>query len=248
MLIHEKIKEALINLNREFIENHKLKLYDGSVRIGRSQALSHIFEREIAKKLAEIYPDYLFLVDYPISLINDGKKIDKQDKRNQPIYPDILITKGIKIKRNRQIYSVYKRKPKVIALLDLKIDIGYVDLKEYSKNGRFAIRENKINRAKKCNFNYIVGAYSQEEKDINKKVGDLYADITKDIKKISLVASKVNSHEKEFEYINKMEKFGYNVIFLLDNYHPNTIENIEQNIRDEIDKKKKEINKIFKLK
>ena len=43
MLIHEKIKEALINLNREFIENHKLKLYDGSVRIGRSQALSHIF-------------------------------------------------------------------------------------------------------------------------------------------------------------------------------------------------------------
>ncbi|GEM_PF-6992152 len=247
MLIHEKIKEALISLNSEFIENHKLKLGNSSVRIGRSQALSHIFEREIANKLSKVYPDYLFLVDYPISLINDGKELDKQDKRNQPIYPDILIVKGIKIKRNRQTYSVYKRKPKVIALLDLKIDIGYVDLKEYSKNGRFAIRENKIDRAKKCKFNYIVGAYSQEEKDINQNIGDLYADIPKDIKKISLVASKVNSHGKEFEYINKMENFGYKVIFLLDNYHPNTIENIEQNIRDEIDKKKKDINKVLKF-
>ena len=132
--MHEKIIGGLKNLNAEFRENHKLKTNTDKVRIGRSNSVSYIFEREIAKILSEKYPQYLFLVDYPISLLDADNNIltykyGDETKYVQPVYPDILVVSGIEVtKSDSGDYSSTNNNSQVIALLDLKIDLGYVDL------------------------------------------------------------------------------------------------------------------------
>jgi len=132
--MHEKIIGGLKKLNAEFRENHKLKINTDKVRIGRSNSVSYIFEREIAKILSEKYPQYLFLVDYPISLLDADNNIltyknGDETKNVQPVYPDILVVSGIEVtKSDSGDYSSTNNNSQVIALLDLKIDLGYVDL------------------------------------------------------------------------------------------------------------------------
>ncbi len=259
--MHGQIIKALKELNNEFRKNHYLKINTDKVRIGRSNSVSYVFEREIAKMLSEKYPQYLFLVDYPISLLDsEGSSLKYKDNRKtknvQPVYPDILVVSGIDIsKSDSGDYSAEKKVGKVIALLDLKIDLGYVDLKYYegkeSDKRSFAFRESNIKRAKKCRFNFIVGGYSEEEKKINKDIGKLSAYFPENdgLKRISIICTKTNSHNRHVEYCNTMKKFGYNVIFLLEKCHPNSIEDISKKIYEEInnEKKKNLINEIFIL-
>jgi len=44
-----------------------------------------------------------------------------------------------------------------------------------------------------------------------------------------------------------MKEFGYNVIFLLEECHPNTIDDIDNKIEEERNKKKDVINKVLNL-
>lgn len=257
--MHEKIIGGLKNLNAEFRENHKLKINTDKVRIGRSNSVSYIFEREIAKILSEKYPQYLFLVDYPISLLDADNNIltyknGDETKNVQPVYPDILVVSGIDVTKSYSgDYSSTNNNSQVIALLDLKIDLGYVDLNYYEGNDSdkksFAFRESNINNAKKCRFNYIVGGYSVEEKKINKDIGKLRADFPENgsLKRISIICTKINSHDRHDNYYSKMKEFGYDVIFLLEECHPNTIDDIDNKIEEEINKKKDVINKVLNL-
>jgi len=255
--MHEKIIEALKNLNNRFRENHKLKINTDKVRIGRSNSVSYVFEREIAKILSDKFPQYLFLVDYPISLLDAYNNIltynnGEETKNVQPVYPDILVVSGINVtKSDSGGYSATNNNGQVIALLDLKIDLGYVDLKYYegekSNKKSFAFRESNINKAKKCRFNYIVGGYSEDEKIINKDIGKLCAEFPENssLKRISIICTKVNSHDRHDNYCKIMKKFGYDVILLLEECHPNTIDDIGNKIEEEINKKKKVINNVL---
>ena len=153
----------------------------------------------------------------------------------------------------------------VVALLDLKIDLGYLDLSYYNleetknkkskkvikngnlKNSGFLIREDKISKAKELKFNYIVGAYSDDEKDINNKKGPLYATISKGFKKISIVCSGKNHTERKKCFIDLMNKNGYSAVILMDDIHPNTSDDQSDAIKKCLNKKKDIINNIFEF-
>lgn len=251
------IINAIVNLNSEFKKNHELKINDpnSNVRIGRSSSVSHIFEREIATLLSTQYKEYLFLVDYPITLLDKDSKNLTHTQNNKTIkvstiYPDILVIKNISVKENKQgNFTKDNKNSEVVAIIDLKLDLGYVDLEYYRgcKNNNFQCRENNLRKSKKCSFNYITGAYSKAEKEINKSIGKLYATIPKSYKRISIVCTKQNSHNRHKEYEKIMTKLGYTVVFLLDKCHPNTLDDITEIIKDEINDKRETLTKIFKL-
>jgi hypothetical protein len=251
----EYITTAVINLQNEFVKNHELKINDKQIRVGRSNSLSYIFERELACSLHNKFPNYAFLVDYPITLCDKtGVRIIKNGKKVPIIYPDILIVDKIELKNKKEgVIEV-----NVVALLDLKIDLGFINLDNYgisykkkkytapkinsSKNLK---REKYLNSANRVKFNWIVGAYSDNEKEYNKKYGDIYGILSDSIEKISIVCTRENDHGRVTIYDWVMKTLGYKVIFLLDQNHPNVAKGIENEIRKEMKSKSPIINEIF---
>ena len=141
------IKESLKELNKASIKNHKEKNHKSNkdkVWYGRSKSLSSVFERSLANKLSGAYykKNYYFLVDYPITLYSNERK-------RSIIYPDILILKDFKPNDKDSAGEI-------VALIDLKIDLGYVDLKYLRRKKKE--EKMKLARATLCKFNEFVGA------------------------------------------------------------------------------------------
>jgi hypothetical protein len=254
MKVNLKLIKAIKNLNREFRNNHKLKIDENKIRIGRSHSLSYVFEREIALVLAKIYPSHLILVDYPITLLDGNGKILKKKGKNkngnkknvQPIYPDILVVKGIAVNKEGNKYIKEKDNGIIEAIFDLKLDLGHVNTIHQNEN--LKLRESLISNAKSCKFKYIVGGYDGEAKKINKDLGTLQARFKEKLKRVSLVCTSANHSERKTEYIKMMKEHGYEVLFLLDEKtHPNTSINISKDIENQIKKNAETINNIFKL-
>jgi len=242
---YEYITEAIVSLHEGFMKNHKLKMKDSNVWIGRSNSLSYLFERSLATKLSEKFPEYLYLVDYPITMYS------KEAKTLGTIYQDIMIISGID-KEGKE------KQGKIIAILDLKIDLGFLDIDYYglkkNEHGyilsaetetKFIKREKKINESEFCKFNYIVGGYSKKEKEINKEKGKLRADFKQPYKKISIVCTEKNDHNRKIMYEKLMRIKGYELLYLLKDIHPNSFENETNEIKKEISNKREKINLIF---
>ncbi len=231
--------KAVISLHKAFKEsrkNRKKQREKPEERVwqGRGRSLSSVFEFETANKLSEVYPEYYFLVDYPISIY-------KRETWLRTIYPDILVLKNLNVNKID--------KCEVVAMIDLKIDLGWVDINDY-KSKKFAQREKEKRDATNCRFKYIVNAVSEEEKKSNKEIGKLKAKIPSKnkLKKIFIICSKMNHPEraKEFQALLK-KNGGYKVLFLLDKHlHPNILEEKSESFKKHIQQKEAAIEKVFR--
>ncbi|MBD3204297.1 hypothetical protein GF327_08440 [Candidatus Woesearchaeota archaeon] len=232
------IQSAVISLDKEATKNHKEKLNFDSVNIhtGRSSPLSSFFEKELSKELSQVFPNYHIHIDYPLRLLNYKKEKLKKDgvKRSQAIYPDIMIVKLNKDKKTRLLK----------AIIEIKLDLGHLDL----KSDRIKQKENLLKKASYGIFNTIVGAYSKLEQNKNRIIN---VTIPKSLKKNFIVVTKSNQHKhkgklKSKSFLNKMEKYGYKVIFILDeNIHFNTLENNQKAIKKRVKLLESEIKSAF---
>jgi hypothetical protein len=231
---------AVISLHEEFIESHRERKKERPkkrVWQGRGVSLSSVFEMEAAKNISEVYPKYHFLVDYPISIYKNGTWL-------RTIYPDILVLKNFNIDKNN--------KCEVVAIIDLKIDLGYANMEYYEEENdtKFSEKERDIREASLCKFNYIVGAYSDEEKKLNDDIGKLEAKMPRKgkLKKIFIVCTKGNDHSRSERVEKALKEKGYKVLFLLDNknLHPNSLEEKSRDFKKHILGKGTVIERIFK--
>jgi len=220
--VFEKSLEAL---NKKSTEIKSEKIENKSrVHIGRAPSLASFFEQTLAKELSNEYLEYNFYVDYPISLYLKNERISKQ-----PIYPDILI--------------IDLKEKKLIAIIEIKLDLGYVDVEKESKS----VRDSPLDDADSIQFNSIVGAYSEMEKGKNKRI---YLTKSQNFHKIVLIVTAKNQHN--YEGIGKLETYqqvmtkrGYRVISLLDNHHYNDISDLSKIIKKSLAKKRGDILEIF---
>lgn len=238
--VTDALIKAVISLHKKFKDSHQKRLDEKPqerVWQGRGISLSSVLEMETAKNLSELYPEYHFLVDYPISIYKRGKRL-------RTIYPDILVLKNFTPKKND--------KCEVVAIIDLKIDLGYANMEYYReiKNKKFSQKEKQIEEAELCKFNYIVGGYSNEEKKLNNEIGKLKAKMPKKgkLKKVFIICTKGNDHSRSEEIEEILKGKGYSVLFLLDdkNLHPNTLKEKGKDFTKHIQQKEDEIEKVFR--
>ncbi len=219
----DAIKESLKKLNKEVIKRKKEKLNNNTrVILGRSPSFSSFFESTLAKELSKVYPNFYFYVDFPIRILNEENKSIKNG--GQSIYPDIMI--------------VDKENKLLKAIIEIKLDIGYVNL-DREENSK---RDNDFEKANKIRFNKLVGAYSREEKEENEEI---MLSISPKIKKIAIIVTKKNSHGREKGFEKILKKRGYTSIFLLEKIHFNTMGDISKKIEEEVDEKKDTILNAF---
>lgn len=208
------------------IKNSKMNDRNGTIWQGRSESITSFFETEFANQLSKIYPKYTFLIDYPIALIKNGKKI-----RSQNIYPDITI---IDMKRKA-----------VKGIIELKADVGYVDIdgeKKASKKSNYKFK--CLEDSDEIEFNKYVGRYYKDDNQKRIKIK-----IPKKVNKCFVILTEGNSHKKVDPIKNHMEKYGFNVISFLMTSHYNDdkfLENDETLFAD-LKKQKKNINKYLKF-
>jgi len=235
--------KAVISLQKEFQKSRtksrkQREKPEERVWQGRGNPLSSVFEFETAKNLSKIYTKYHFFVDYPITIYN------KSGEKLRTIYPDILVLKNFNLKKND--------KCEVVAILDLKIDLGWANMKDYKEENdtKLSDKEKDIEEASLCKFNYIVGAYSDAEKKLNNNIGKLEAKMPGKgkLKKIFIVCTKGNDHSRSERVKKALKSKEYKVLFLLDdkNLHPNTTEEKSGDFKKHIQRKESEIKKTFK--
>jgi len=214
------LQNSLIALNKEASKNHRKKIKNfGKVHIGRSPSLDSFIEIKIANELSKVYPFYDFYIDYPITLLDD--KLEQFVKKQQPIYPDIMV--------------IDRSKKELRAIIEIKLDLGHLNIDRIKDSKR----EEKILNAKNLRFNEVVGRYSKNECKAKKEI----LKISPSLQKIILIITKKNEHSyngvpKSKKYIEVMKELGYEVIFLLDTIHFNTFENNSKIIVREIQDKR----------
>ena len=232
--------KSVNSLHKSFQESHQKRLDEKNkerVWQGRGVSLSSVFEMETAKNISVLYPEYYFLVDYPISIY-------KNETWLRTIYPDILVLKNFNFNKNN--------KCEVVAIIDLKIDLGYANMEYYEEktDKKFSSKEKQIEEASICKFNYIVGGYSKEEKKLNVEIGKLEAKMPGKgkLKKIFIICTKGNDHSRSEKIEKILKKKEYNVLFLLDdkNLHPNSFEDMTKAFKKHIEGKKSLIEKAFR--
>ena len=232
--------KSVNSLHKSFQESHQKRLDEKNkerVWQGRGVSLSSVFEMETAKNISVLYPEYYFLVDYPISIY-------KNETWLRTIYPDILVLKNFNFNKNN--------KCEVVAIIDLKIDLGYANMEYYEEKNdtKFSDKEKDIEEASLCKFNYIVGGYSDAEKKLNDDIGKLEAKMPRKgkLKKIFIICTKGNDHSRSEDVKKALKEKGYKVLFLLDdkNLHPNSLEEKSGDFKKHIQGKEAVIKRIFK--
>lgn len=220
--IIKAITNVLISLNEKAILNHKKKLKNKSnVYVGRSPSLASFFEETFATELSKVFPStYSFYIDYPITILNKNET----PLQTQAIYPDIMIAN-----KNKEIK----------AIIELKLDLGHVDIDRLKNNKR----DKNLDKAKYAKCNSIVGAYSHKEKNKNKEIK---LKLTNKTKKIAVIATTVNEHNRSEPYKKYMKKLGYETIFLMEGIEFNTYHKLLKEIKKEIKRKENQILKIFR--
>lgn len=224
--IVEAFQKSIVRLHRQARKYHlrKTKNKNANIKYGRSPSLANYFEEEFVNKLSKIYKNHRFFIDYPFRLY------DKQGTSlcSQNIYPDIIVT---------DMENTLK------AIIELKTDIGHLDIKKLTKSKR----ENILLKAVYGEVNNVVGRYSDQKYKIEK----IRIKFPKKYKKILIVITLVNQHSyggnpKSEEYKRILKKLGYNPLFLLKNIHYNYYDDKTNEIKEEINSNKKEIVRAFK--
>lgn len=217
---YDAIKETM-RLCLDEISNRKKIKNDrkGQVWIGRSEPMASFFERELAKQLSKVYTHFTFLVDYPINLQKDSKSLRKQN-----IYPDIIIFD--------------KSNEKIKGIIEIKIDVGYLDLGKWWEQSRESDYKYKmLNEADTVKFKKYDGKVKNSLK------------LDDSVKKVFLIVTEINAHKHDGE--NKipqikrfMKDFGFEVVSLLKKTHYNDdmcVRNPDRLFKD-LEQQKQEIN------
>ena len=224
MSIITNITENIIWLNRKYKELNKQEKDDNNrVQLGRSFKMVDVFQFEFAKCISDFLKADKIIVDYPTSCTN----------RTQPIYPDIQIISKNEIK----------------GIIEVKIDLGFLRLNEFGitydkPNKKYSFGQINNSFAKTYS-NFLTSEevwYKKKKKGSNDKV-DLRFD--KQLKKIFIVVSRKNHPDRGPFFEQAMKQAGFKLLFLLDKIHPNMNVNIDSNIKEEIERKKEEIQKLF---
>ena len=250
----EEVCRSLGNLNQACLKEHRKKYPAGclgegesfrNLRLGRSESVSRVFEVELSKALTKINEDLYFFIDHPVSLY------DKNDcYMGKVYYPDIMVVKGLNLdelenycdnkclnkktlrKKPKEFNSAFQTKGELVAFLELKIDLGYVDIKKGNKqNGKLfqgnfvkkmTQREEDWSNADHVKCNYIVNPADSLERKLNTQVGKIEVHNNKTAKRFAFVSSRMNHGERVQPFLDFMETINYQTCFLLERHHPNS--------------------------
>jgi len=213
----------LINENKR-IKNKYRNAID-NVILGRKFQLGARFQYELAKELFQ-NTEYIALVDYPISFRYRGK--------NKTLYPDIIVLKEDTLK----------------GIIEVKIDLGYLrykkfgikynkDSKKYSFNKGKNSFKNDYNRLFKLKgFSYILKKNKLKERK--------YVKIPRNVKKITIIATKNNAHGRCGVFEKSMRDSGFTLINILDKLNPNDDFCDVSAVKNEIKEKNEYFTKAFK--
>lgn len=106
MSVEVEVRNLLEEMVELFQERKKSKKISERSHRGRAISAANEFEGKIAVLLEKALPDkYSFLVDYPLSYNTEG------GKGHKTCYPDVAIVKDSSV---------------LVAIIDLKIDLGYL--------------------------------------------------------------------------------------------------------------------------
>jgi hypothetical protein len=220
ILLGDSIHNLAQSIVQKYVDKQWDKLfYWSSHRIlkGRITQTSNELEIEVAKILADFFPNYCFLVDYPIS-------IKEYSYKTKTIYPDILILRKFDDSQiiNSKNYS--KLEFEAMGLVELKIDLAHDDPENLDEIKKI---ENKIERDRTYKESYRMSNFA-----INT------------LNRIQLFASNLGrqySYKHQFNKLGKLDKktislnisddfFGLSVLLTSKNDHLGKYAIIEETI------------------
>jgi len=223
MTLTQNIIESICWLNEQYRElNGQEKNDENRVQLGRSFKIADKFQFDLASRISNSLQADKIIVDYPTSCTN----------RTQPLYPDIQLIKKGKLK----------------AIVEIKIDLGFLRLNE------FGITYDKPR--KEYAFGAVQNAFKQNYEDFLssdeiwfRKKGNRERVVLRkndSLKKIFIVVSRKNHTRRGPYFEAAMEDAGFNLLFLLDDIHPNHHHDLSPEIKSRIENKEKEIKRLFK--
>lgn len=225
MDVTQKVKQAMINLAKQYGEKKRQKLENRTnVLLGRIISSGSDFQYDFAKILF-LGTRYKVLVDYPITYAGYTKS---GKMRNRTMYPDITVIDEENVLK---------------AIIELKIDLGYLR-EDYEKNLKSMTDAFRANKRMKYNeFVKVSGSKN------------LYITIPRYFIKIFIIGTKQNHKERAEPFKRVVESLGFRPLILLDNVHPNLLPKpetfekelveLEGDISKEIEGKKEQIEKTF---
>lgn len=207
--IKGKIKKAIEELCKIQEKNLERRKSEEKIYLGRMFSLGAWFQYLLA---GELFKDtqYTVLVDCPVTI----------NGRRQALYPDILVVDENTLK----------------AVIDVKLDLGYVDPKkfgfknlkrsdEFSYNGRkneFFKTYNNFFKAKEFKYKLKDGHVVKDKIEIK---------IPRQVEKIGLLLMKeANNHDNYDGYKHAMEDAGFKLMHILSKgnvRHPDDKENMK---------------------
>jgi len=144
----------------------------------------------------------------------------KLPNRKQRVYPDIVIIKDNELR----------------GLMEVKMDCGWIG-EDKLKDELETYKE----ITNSSSFSY--STYTDESMEKKKPFPEVV--IPKNIKKIFVIVSRKNDHDRIDEYVRELvETAGFELLILLENTHPNGRVNSTE-IEEDIAKRKDEIRKII---
>lgn len=205
--------------------NKRYKSNKSNIVLGRTFSLGGMAGYELAKQLFN-RTKYSAVVDPPLTI--KGRK--------NPLYPDILVTKGDKLK----------------AIIEMKIDLGFLNQENYGISYQKEKKEYTYSK-KENNFKKNMAVFSKA-KHVKYNLKDEYGHIIKTrlikvpkkFEKIMIVVSKIN-HRKRAPFFEKaMDDSGFKILFLLETTHPNNPRYSLKAVKKDLQGNQNKINKAFK--
>lgn len=222
MSITKNITDSIIWLNERYRElNEQEKDDNNRVQLGRSFKIADKFQFDLASRLSQSLRAEKIIIDYPTSCTN----------RSQPLYPDIQLIDGNKLK----------------AIIEIKIDLGFLRLGEfgitYDKSRKTYEYGNAPNRFMDNYNNFLSSQEIWYKKKSDKEKVSLKIDNS--LKRIFIVVTQRNHTRRGPFFQQSMNDSKFNLLFLLDKIHPNTSKDVTNLIRQNIKEKDQEIRELF---
>lgn len=207
--IKGKIKKAIEGLCKIQEENLERRKSTEKIYLGRMFSLGAWFQYLLAR---ELFKDtqYTVLVDCPVTI----------NSRNQALYPDILVVDEDTLK----------------AIIDIKLDLGYVDPKKFGFKNLKGRHEFSYNGRKNEFFKTYNNFFKAQEFQYKLKDGHDVKDkieikIPRRVDKIALLLMReVNDHDRYDGYKYAMEDAGFKLMHILSKgnvRHPDDKENVK---------------------
>ncbi len=245
----DALVNAIMRLNEKCVQHHADKKSRKQTRVwqGRSPVASHEFEIGLAEELAECLPGLHFFVDYPVS-------VQRTSRRPATYYPDIMAIEHLQLDTENPRGDVVGTGT-VVGLVDVKVDLGYVNAEFYgldrrdgTKPAKFNQRETELGQAETWTCNYRVGGGSQGEAKQRPRGNKIILTPIGRLTKVAIVCTAANEHKHATAeaFGEALHREGYRLLVLLKNrLHPNDGPLERDEVRENVKSQSSQIGEAF---